>query len=269
MHPEIISLSCAPMPFMTDCDLKHFGAFEYHCSRCCDYFVLIFMLDHHLKFTEDTRLTTLSAGEWYIQKKSLRQSAPLPSPHAEYYWIHFQAEYSANRSDCIRLPIRGTFQPALFLPLLRELHAAFSRSPRNPFEVQSGFYRLLNLLYTHENAYSSLTASVMSYLNEHYPEHITAQSLAERFHYSAEYINKRMKAELGVTAHACLAGIRLRRAARLLTYSDRPVQAIARECGYSDPSLFYKAFLKAYGLSPSRYRQEHQIPFGPLQTHDT
>ena len=268
MDSEYIFLSSTPMPYLTDCDIKHFGAFEYHCSRCCDHFVLIFMLNNHLKFTEDSRLTTLSAGEWYIQKKSLWQSAPLPSPHAEYYWLHFQAEYSDQPLNRIRLPIRGSFQPSLFLPMLRELHHAFSRSPQNPFEVQSGFYRLLNLLYAHEAVYSPLVSSVMSFLNEHYSEHITAQTLTARFHYSTEYINKRMKAELGITAHACLANIRLQRAARLLSYSEKPVQELARECGYSDVSLFYKAFHKAYELSPSRYRKEHQVPLGlPQDNH--
>ncbi|HJA92521.1 MAG TPA: AraC family transcriptional regulator [Candidatus Eisenbergiella merdipullorum] len=263
MDPEFIFLASAPMPYLTDCDLKHFGAFEYHCSRYCDYFVLIFMLNNHLKFTENSQLTTLSAGEWYIQKKALWQSAPLPSPHAEYYWIHFKAEYSKQPLNRIKLPIRGTFQPSLFLPLLRELRSAFSSSPQNHFQIQSEFYRLLDLLYAHENAYSPLTAKVMSFLNEHYPEHITAQTLADQFHYSTEYINKRMKAELGVTAHAYLANIRLRRASRLLSYSEKPILELSHECGYSDVSLFYKAFRKAYGISPSQYRKERQVPFAP------
>lgn len=41
---ETIFLSPAPMPYLTDCSLKRFGINEYHCSRCCGYFVLIFML---------------------------------------------------------------------------------------------------------------------------------------------------------------------------------------------------------------------------------
>ena len=269
MTPEIISLSSEPMPYMTDCDLKRFGAFEYHCSRCCDYFVLIFMLGSCLKFTEDSRLTTLSAGEWYIQKKSLRQSAPLPSPNAEYYWIHFRADYADDPMSSIRLPIRVSFRPELAVTMLEELHSACQRSPRNPFELQSGFYRLLDLIYAHENACSPLTASVISYLNGHYREPVTSRTLAAHFHYSAEYINKRLKEEMGTTIHACLAKLRLQRASRLLVYSDRPVQEIARECGFSDVSLLYKAFRRAFGLSPSQYRREHQVSFRPPQDNDT
>lgn len=260
MNTESICLSSTPMPYLTDCDLKQFGAYEYHCSRYCSHFVLIFMLGSHLKFTEDSFLTTLCAGEWYLQKKDVWQSAPLPSPHAEYYWIHFQAEYTQDPLNRIRIPLRGHFQTALFLPMLQKLHALSSHVPPNPFELQGEFCRLLSLLCTHEKAYSSLTTGILDYMNEHYAEPITARDLSARFHYSPEYINRRLKTEIGLTAHACLTGLRIQKASRMLAYSEKPVLEIAHECGFSDPSLFYKAFRTRHGQSPSQYRREHLVP---------
>lgn len=104
---ETIFLSPAPMPYLTDCNLKRFGINEYHCSRCCGYFVLIFMLKNTLQFTENGILTTLHPGEWYIQRKNIRQDASRPSPKAEYYYIHFEAAYTEDRTNRLMLPVRG------------------------------------------------------------------------------------------------------------------------------------------------------------------
>lgn len=77
---DSIILSPAPMPYLTDCSLKRFGTDEYHCSRYCSHFVLIFMLKNRLQFTENGSLTTLLAGEWYIQKKKYLAGGFPPQP---------------------------------------------------------------------------------------------------------------------------------------------------------------------------------------------
>lgn len=257
---ETIFLSPAPMPYLTDCKLKRFGINEYHCSRCCGYFVLIFMLKNTLQFTENGLLTTLHPGEWYIQRKNIRQDASRPSPKAEYYYVHFEAAYTEDRTNRLMLPVRGTFQPGLFLPLLQQLERLLNRTPCSHLELQSEFFRLLGLLYTQEQSYTPLTASLMRYLNENYASHITGESLAEAFHYSSEYIDKKMKQELGMTPHAYLTCIRLQNAKKLLERTDLPIQKIALECGFSDNSIFYKAFKKSFSLSPSEWRKKNKIP---------
>ena len=131
---------------------------------------------------------------------------------------------------------------------------------RDSLELQSEFFRLLGLLYTQEQSYTPLTAGLMRYLNENYASHITGESLAETFHYSSEYIDKKMKQELGMTPHAYLTCIRLQNAKKLLERTDLPIQKIASECGFSDNSIFYKAFKKSFSLSPSEWRKRNQFP---------
>ena len=49
---------------------------------------------------------------------------------------------------------------------------------------------------------------------------------------------------------------RLRVAARLLDVTDLPVAAIAQSIGYAGSRSFAKAFEAAYGLPPTRYRDQ-------------
>ena len=258
---DSIILSPAPMPYLTDCSLKRFGTDEYHCSRYCSHFVLIFMLKNRLQFTENGSLTSLRAGEWYIQKKNTWQAASRPSPNAEYYYIHFQADYTEDLTSRLMLPTRGAFQPGLFLPLLQRLCLLLHQTPCSHLELQSEFFRLLGLLYTQEQSYSALTADLMRYLNDNYASRITARTLSDVFHYSADTIHTTMKAERTLTDHAYPPAISHKQAKNLLDPSQLPVQKIALECGFSDNSLFYKAFRKHFSQSPSEWRRQHQFVY--------
>lgn len=52
-----------------------------------------------------------------------------------------------------------------------------------------------------------------------------------------------------------LKEVRLRRAAKLLRSTDRPVEALAASVGYASRSSFSRAFKEFHGLSPADYRQ--------------
>ena len=49
--------------------------------------------------------------------------------------------------------------------------------------------------------------------------------------------------------------IRLRHASVLLTQSDFSISQIAQNCGFTDSSMFAKAFRRHYGQTPSAYRK--------------
>lgn len=228
MNTDYIFLNPAPMPYLTDCDYKKFEPNEYHISRIVDFFVLIFMLRGSLHFIEDDVSVSVQEGEWYIQRKNLLQSADRPSTDAEYYYFHFKADYTQDLLHRIKLPIRRTFSAPLLLPSLKKLCSLFHQAPQNPFDIQSEFLRLSNTLYEQESAYTFLTSSVMHFLTEHASESVTAQTLTEQFHYSAAYINRRLKAEIGVTAHTYLTITRLQKASRLLVLTERRSRKLHR-----------------------------------------
>jgi AraC family transcriptional regulator len=60
---------------------------------------------------------------------------------------------------------------------------------------------------------------------------------------------------VGVTPHQYLLRARLRRAARLLAGSDRPVTDVAYDVGFGDLSNFVRTFHRAAGVSPRGFRR--------------
>jgi AraC-like DNA-binding protein len=58
----------------------------------------------------------------------------------------------------------------------------------------------------------------------------------------------------GTTPHQYVVGARLRRAARVLVDTSRPVTEIAYEVGFEDLSNFVRTFHRVVGCSPSAFR---------------
>jgi AraC family transcriptional regulator len=72
---------------------------------------------------------------------------------------------------------------------------------------------------------------------------------------STPQLIRQFKTVFQQTPHQYLVAIRLQHAAQRLKTSTTPINDLAWQCGFNDPSAFCRAFRAAYGLSPHRYRE--------------
>lgn len=96
---------------------------------------------------------------------------------------------------------------------------------------------------------------IKTYLDEHYQEHLTLESVARHFFVDKSYLARRFKEECGVTMTAYLQQVRITHAKRLLRFTDRRIEEIARLCGVGEMNYFGRVFRKLEGISPSEYRR--------------
>lgn len=64
--------------------------------------------------------------------------------------------------------------------------------------------------------------------------------------------------ELRQTPHDFVESVRIDQARGLLEATERPVKAIAFDCGFANPEQMRAAFQRRLGLSPLRYRESFQ-----------
>ena len=83
----------------------------------------------------------------------------------------------------------------------------------------------------------------------------TLAELAREAGVSRTVLAERFARFLGQTPFAYLARWRLQLAARLLETTDRDVAAVAEAVGYESEPAFNRAFKRALGLPPARYRR--------------
>jgi AraC family transcriptional regulator of adaptative response / methylphosphotriester-DNA alkyltransferase methyltransferase len=83
---------------------------------------------------------------------------------------------------------------------------------------------------------------------------ITLLEVAARIAASPRQVRRAFVEVGGTTFGAHLHDFRMARAAELLSFTDLPMRQVARRVGYRQPSQFTKAFKRAFGVTPSRYR---------------
>jgi len=82
----------------------------------------------------------------------------------------------------------------------------------------------------------------------------SAGRLVARLHMSRFYVDRLVSAALGESPGALRRRILLERAAFRLTSTDDHVLSVALEAGYASHEAFTRAFKRAYGRTPSRWR---------------
>lgn len=99
---------------------------------------------------------------------------------------------------------------------------------------------------------------IIVYIKKHYSEELSLQALAEKVHFSSNYLSAQIKKRTGMTYVEYLMSLRLEEASRLLLNTDRKVVDIARDCGFNDSSYFNRIFRRMYEISPEQYRKVHK-----------
>ena len=102
-----------------------------------------------------------------------------------------------------------------------------------------------------------------AYIEEHIDENPTLVDIARQIGYSPWYCSAMFHRATGMTLRGYIAARRLSLAALRLRDSREPVAQIALACGFSSQSALTRAFQKAFGISPYRYRRR-PVPI-PLQ----
>lgn len=121
---------------------------------------------------------------------------------------------------------------------------------------QSQFSPLLLPQRDHESPVGKAQAYVVNHLSEPF----SVKRLAEIAGTSERTVARLFVKELGQTPHDFVEGVRLDQARNLLEVSDRPIKAIAFDCGFANPEQMRAAFQRRLGVSPLRYRESFRSP---------
>jgi AraC family transcriptional regulator len=96
---------------------------------------------------------------------------------------------------------------------------------------------------------------VAAYIEEHFAEHISLDTLARAVRLSAYHFCRAFKQSFGVPPHRYHNARRIEHAKMLLAEPTCSVTGIALKIGFSETSSFTAAFRKATGTTPTAYRR--------------
>lgn len=100
-------------------------------------------------------------------------------------------------------------------------------------------------------------------IRDRYAEALRVGDIASAAACSERDCFRTFQACLGMTPMRYLKEYRIEQSCRLLSYTTRPVRAVAQQCGFSTASQFGLAFRSIMGCTPSQYRSRWQDQDSP------
>lgn len=177
-------------------------------------------------------------------------------------------EWLSGKEDLPIFKMENREEDRCVLQTLQKLSLLESeRTPLYPYEVLTALCTLwLNFsriaampkARSEKNSITSRMTTFLRYIEQHYPETITLEALAESAHVSRSECLRCFRASLQTAPYRYLMEYRLSRAAELLQNTDLPVGEIAARVGFGQMSHFGKCFKEKTGVSPRIYRKQNR-----------
>lgn len=102
------------------------------------------------------------------------------------------------------------------------------------------------------------TARIRQYVEEHFRENLTLESMAQVVNMNPYYFSSYFKKHMGENFKNYLTDVRMKEAARLLVRTDYKSYEVAEAVGYKNVRQFNENFKGKYGKSPNEYRKEQR-----------
>ncbi len=93
------------------------------------------------------------------------------------------------------------------------------------------------------------------YIDSHYSEKITLESISEIVELNPIYFSVLFKKETGLNFSSYLVNIRTEKAKEMLKNSNETIEAVAEKVGYRDVRYFSRLFTKTVGIKPAVFRK--------------
>ena len=237
------------------------------------YYHMIHIVRGKLRFVINEKTYILEPGNCILIPRDTDHAYFNDEKEAvEYLEIKFSLLKASYNSQIIRRNIQITHNELagnLFKQILKEYSHFDNRADD---AAESYLLALLNLLgeseryqtkqdfrYLSASDYSELSQNIIKYLEEHYHEELSLDSLAKAMDHNKSYLCVAFKKDTQLTILDCLNTIRIRRAAELIVYSEYNLTQVAEACGFASVSHFNRVFLKYVGITPGQCRRAYPV----------
>lgn len=105
--------------------------------------------------------------------------------------------------------------------------------------------------------FDEISGGITNYINRHYKEKLTLETLATKCFYSPKYFSRIFKERYGMNVTDYIQQKRIEEGMRLLRTTLMSVTEISVSIGYSDKVLFHRYFRKYCGMTPLEYRRKN------------
>ncbi len=253
-------------------------------SHTHDYYEFYFFLGGNIRIYIDKESFVPIPGTMMVIPPGVSHYAKLISGDAPYrrfvFWIteDFLDTLSRISEDyrflADKAKLSGTFFMHTFteivfnslqgkvFSLIDEINSdRFGKDAKILISVSDFMLSINRAVYESENPAQSaadsdtLYHSIIMYIETHIDEDLSLDVLSEKLHVSKYHISHLFTETNGLPLHKYIIKKRLGMCLDAIL-SGQDISAVSANYGFSDYSVFYRAFVKEYGKSPKQYKDE-------------
>lgn len=237
------------------------------------YFHMVLILQGKDQFMVADQPITLNEGQCLIIPPDTEHTfSNITQENTEHLELKFTITNPVMHARVLRVSnqvLENQLANALFKHILHEYATQYSPSDDAPAAYLTALLHALTeddrhksprqFTYVDASGCSVLAQRVIRYLEAHYAEDISLDTLAAALGYNKTYLCGVFKKDTDLTILDCLNTIRIRRAAELIVYSDHSLSQVSELCGFSSVSHFNRVFLKYVGATPGQCRRAYPV----------
>ena len=195
--------------------------------------------------------------------------------HSEKKFVCFYIHIKVGKKEKELLEDVLTFSKVTNYKLYKNAYTEIIRlyegdSTNREFLLQSKIYEFLNIILNESKLKSriknmgtkispQMVQKAIKFIDENFQSRIALKDVAEAVNFSPIYFHKCFTSSTGKTPHEYIMEKRLEAAKTYLLTTSEPMSKIVDMCGFSSISYFDYIFKKAYGITPSEFRQKKYV----------
>jgi AraC family transcriptional regulator, L-rhamnose operon transcriptional activator RhaR len=113
-------------------------------------------------------------------------------------------------------------------------------------------------LLTEKTDASLIIQQVLREIHQRYNTSIKINEIASRHFLSESILRRKFLEIMGVSPKQYIINLRLEEAKRLLKQTNKTIEYISSEVGFTSSSRFYNLFVKSIGITPLEWRKQNQ-----------
>lgn len=189
-------------------------------------------------------------------------------------WVHKMSEFDTFLEKLKEASLPPAKLIALLNSLLVGWNQIYASVTHHQIELPESFdawYEVEEWLYQVRDSFSAaigksqysvevqecITRAAQT-MHDELSEQVTASEMAKRVNMSRSYFSQCFKDIMGMTFNEYLRSIRIEKAKEYLQFTQKNIQWISENTGYTDQKYFSRVFYKLTGVLPSEYRQSIQ-----------
>lgn len=228
---------------------------DYYATRYLDG--ISFFVDGEIEYTFPDKKITVKKGDILFLPGNLPYSGVKHTDEVAFIVLDFKCT-GVNDFERFGAPLvikNQNFEE--LLPRFREAVEIWDRHPSETSVLLKSFiYSVISYaFFDNDKNEGSSFDKILSYTVENITDpELSVISLCERFYISESQLRRNFHKNTGLSPIEYILTLRINRAKKELSNTEKNIKSISSECGFSSPYYFSRCFSEKTGMTPSKYR---------------